>query len=109
MSLGLAILIFFVMLFIGTPIAICLAGTGIIWLLSDPTLPSLVFATKIYGATDSFALMAIPFFMMAGQIMEQTGITERFIDFAKCKSHCHIGKHHQDACEYQKKHLPYHL
>lgn len=71
------------MLFIGTPIAICLAGTGIIWLLSDPALPSLVFATKIYGATDSFALMAIPFFMMAGQIMEQTGITERFIDFAK--------------------------
>ena len=83
MSLGVAVLLFFVMLFIGTPIAVCLAGTGIVWLLSNPAIPSLVFASKIYGATDSFAYMAIPFFMMAGQVMEQTGITEKFIDFAK--------------------------
>lgn len=78
MSLGIAVLLFFVMLFIGTPIAVCLAGTGIAWLLADPTLPNVIFASKIYGATDSFAYMAIPFFMMAGQIMEQTGITEKF-------------------------------
>ena len=83
MSLGISILVFFIMLFIGTPIAVCLAGTGIIWLLADPSIPNLVFASKIYGATDSFAYMAIPFFMMAGQVMEQTGITEKFIDFAK--------------------------
>lgn len=83
MSLGIAVLLFFVMLFIGTPIAVCLAGTGIAWLLADPTLPNVIFASKIYGATDSFAYMAIPFFMMAGQIMEQTGITEKFIAFAK--------------------------
>lgn len=83
MSLGISILVFFIMLFIGTPIAVCLAGTGIIWLLADPSMPNLVFASKIYGATDSFAYMAIPFFMMAGQVMEQTGITEKFIDFAK--------------------------
>ena len=83
MSLGVAILIFFVMLFIGTPIAICLGGTGVLWLLSQPNIPDLVFATKIYGATDSFALMAIPFFMMAGQLMECTGITAKFIEFAK--------------------------
>ena len=83
MSLGISILVFFIMLFIGTPIAVCLSGTGIIWLLADPSIPNLVFASKIYGATDSFAYMEIPFFMMAGQVMEQTGITEKFIDFAK--------------------------
>lgn len=83
MSLGVAVLIFFVLLFIGTPIAICLGSTGIFWLLSQPSIPDLVFATKIYGASDSFALMAIPFFMMAGQLMEHTGITQKFIDFAK--------------------------
>ena len=82
MSLGISILVFFIMLFIGTPIAVCLAGTGIIWLLADPSIPNLVFASKIYGATDSFAYMAIPFFMMAGQVMEQTGITEKFIDLS---------------------------
>ena len=83
MSVGLAMLIFFVMLFRGVPIAICLGTTGIFWLISQPAIPDLVLATKIYGASDSFALMAIPFFMMAGQIMEQTGITEKFIEFAK--------------------------
>lgn len=47
MSLGIAVLLFFVMLFIGTPIAVCLAGTGIAWLLADPTLPNVIFASKI--------------------------------------------------------------
>lgn len=83
MSIGLAMLIFFIMLFMGVPIAICLGTTGVFWLISTPSIPDLVLATKIYGASDSFALMAIPFFMMAGQIMEQTGITEKFIEFAK--------------------------
>lgn len=83
MSLGTSILIFFVLLFLGVPIAICLAATGLIWLSATPAIPSLIMATKIYGQTDSFAMMAIPFFMMAGQIMEQTGITGKFIDFAK--------------------------
>lgn len=83
MSLGVAIAVFFVMLFLGTPIAICLGTTGIFWLISQPSIPDLVLATKIYGASDSFALMAIPFFMMAGQLMEMTGITEKFIQFAK--------------------------
>lgn len=83
MTLGIAILIFAVMLFLGVPIAICLAATGLIWLFSSPAIPGLVMATKIYAQTDSFAMMAIPFFMMAGQIMERTGITARFIEFAK--------------------------
>ena len=46
MSLGISILVFFIMLFIGTPIAVCLAGTGIIWLLADPSIPNLVFASN---------------------------------------------------------------
>lgn len=82
-SIGVALLLFFGMLFIGTPIAICLANVGIVWVMSCPALPNMTFATKIYGATDKFSLMAIPFFMMAGQLMEYTGITEKFIGFAK--------------------------
>lgn len=83
MSLGVAMLIFFALLFLGVPIAICLASTGLIWLYATPTVPELILATKIYAQTDSFAMMAIPFFMMAGQIMEHTGITKKFIEFAK--------------------------
>lgn len=83
MGLGAVLILFFVMLFLGTPIAICLANVGLIWVISSPALPNMTFASKIYGATDSFSLMAIPFFMMAGQLMEYTGITEKFIEFAK--------------------------
>lgn len=82
-GIGAALLIFFAMLLVGTPIAICLANVGIVWILSNPSLPNMTFASKIYGATDSFSLMAIPFFMMAGQLMEHTGITEKFVAFAK--------------------------
>lgn len=82
-GIGGALLVFCLMLLVGTPIAICLANVGIVWILSNPTLPDVTFATKIYGATDSFSLMAIPFFMMAGQLMEYTGITEKFIGFAR--------------------------
>ena len=82
-GIGVALLIFFAMLLVGTPIAICLANVGIVWIMSSSALPNMTFATKIYGATDSFSLMAIPFFMMAGQLMEQTGITAKFINFAK--------------------------
>ncbi len=78
-----ALLLFFAMLLVGTPIAICLANVGIAWILSSPSLPNLTFATKIIGSTDSFSLMAIPFFMMAGQLMEHTGITEKFVAFSK--------------------------
>lgn len=83
MTIGIALLIFFVLLMLGTPIAICLAGTGMFWLMSSPNLPNITFVTKVISSTDSFSLMAIPFFMMAGQLMEQTGITDRFIKFSK--------------------------
>jgi C4-dicarboxylate transporter DctM subunit len=37
----------------------------------------------MFASTDSFALMAVPFFMLAGQIMERTGITEDIVEFSK--------------------------
>ena len=83
MGIGAVLILFFAMLLIGTPIAICLANVGLIWVISSPALPNMTFASKIYGSTDSFSLMAIPFFMLAGQLMEHTGITEKFIEFAK--------------------------
>ncbi|MDR3230956.1 MAG: TRAP transporter large permease subunit, partial [Synergistaceae bacterium] len=83
MGIGTVLLLFFGMLLIGTPISVCLANVGIFWILSSPTLPNLTFATRAYGSANSFSLMAIPFFMMAGQLMEQTGITEKFIEFSK--------------------------
>jgi len=77
------IIIFFSLLLLGAPIIIAMGGTSMIWLLVNASIPNLVIAQKMFTATDSFALMAVPFFMLAGQIMERTGITEDIVKFSK--------------------------
>lgn len=82
MILWICIAIFAVLLIIGTPIILCLGIPPIIWLLQNGRVPNMVMGQKMYTAVDSFSLMAIPFFMLAGQVMERTGITEAIVDFA---------------------------
>lgn len=79
--LGPLFLIFFVLLLLGMPIAFTMAVAGIL-VLAPSDLPVLVVSQKIFTALDSFTLMAIPFFMFAGCLMTETGITERIVDFA---------------------------
>ena len=82
MILWICIVIFVVLLIIGAPIILCLGVPPIIWLLQNGRVPNMVMGQKMYTAVDSFSLMAIPFFMLAGQVMERTGITEAIVDFA---------------------------
>ena len=76
------LIIFFVILLMGFPIYIAMGTVAMIWVIGHPAIPSMVLAQKMYGAMDSFALMAIPFFMLGGQIMERTGITRDIVEFA---------------------------
>ncbi len=78
----LAFIIFFILLLIGCPIHICMGVSATGWLLVSGDVPGFIIASKMYAQHDSFSLMAIPFFMLAGQVMETTGITERIINFA---------------------------
>ncbi len=77
-----ALIIFFGLLIAGAPVYLCMGFSSVVWILFSDGVPGLVIAQKMYTATDSFALMAIPFFMLAGQLMERTGITESIVDFA---------------------------
>lgn len=81
--IGGLIILFFVLIVFGAPIAIAMGVSSVTWLLLNPNLPSLVMAQKMFTSTDSFALMAIPFFMLSGQLMERTGITEDIVVFAR--------------------------
>ena len=47
------------------------------------SLPWLVVAQQIYAALDKYPLVAIPFFILAGNLMEAGGISERLVEFAK--------------------------
>lgn len=79
------VLSFLVLLALGTPIAVGIALSSMFTLLvSMPALPALTtMAQRMATGLDSFALLAIPFFVLSGQLMNRGGIARRLIDFAK--------------------------
>jgi tripartite ATP-independent transporter DctM subunit len=69
------------LLVLRVPIAIALAGSAtviIIW----QGIPVVVVVQRLYAGTESWVLMAIPFFILAGAIMEAGGMSRRLVDFA---------------------------
>ena len=79
------VLSFVILLIIGVPIAFSIGISGILtMLMSIDTLPALTtYAQRMATGLDSFALLAIPFFVLAGGIMNSGGIAMRLINFAR--------------------------
>ncbi len=76
--------VFFILLFIGVPIAIAIAlSSAILGFFIMPDMAAFVGAQKMYAGIDSFTLLAIPFFILAGNIMNSGGIALRLVNFAK--------------------------
>jgi tripartite ATP-independent transporter DctM subunit len=73
---------FLLLMAIGVPVAISLAGASLIYVLVEGVQPHLVVLHRMIGGTDSFPLLAIPFFIMAGSLMNSGGITTRIFTFA---------------------------
>lgn len=67
---------------IGMPIAFALGVASVATLQFGSTLPLTLVAQRLFAAADSFPLMAIPFFMLAGAVMDTGGISRRLVDFA---------------------------
>jgi C4-dicarboxylate transporter, DctM subunit len=74
-----SLLIFFI---IGVPIAVALglASAVAVWWTGD--IPLLILVQRAFTSIDSFPLMAVPFFILAGKLMEVGGISERLMKFA---------------------------
>lgn len=84
MNLVLLVGSFFVMLFLGIPIAFALCISSILYLvIYTPTIPLIIVAQQMLKGVDSFTLLAIPFFVIAGALMQSGGISRRIVDFAK--------------------------
>jgi tripartite ATP-independent transporter DctM subunit len=77
--------VFAVLLFAGVPIsfAIGCAAVGALLMSLDPAAATTVIAQRMATGLDSFALLAIPFFILSGQLMNRGGIARRLIDLAK--------------------------
>lgn len=76
-------LTFFVLLLIGTPIAFALGVAGLVGFVSfDPAMIRLL-PQRMFAGVDSFPLMAVPFFVLAGEIMGSAGIMSRLVRFSE--------------------------
>ncbi|WP_019413280.1 TRAP transporter large permease [Paenisporosarcina sp. TG20] len=76
--------VFFLLIFLRVPIAISLGISSIVVLVSSSGIYGLEVVTDImYTSVAKFTLLAIPFFILAGVIMEKVGISKSLIDFAQ--------------------------
>lgn len=79
--------IFIILLICNIPIAVSLGIASIVSIVVTG-LPIEMFPINVFSASSKFSLLAIPFFIVAGNIMEKAGISEKLIDFAKaCVGH----------------------
>ncbi len=72
----------FVLLTIGIPIAFSI-GLAVLSVVAISDVPLTIFTQRVANAADSFALLAIPFFVLAGELMNRGGMTQRLVGFAQ--------------------------
>ena len=66
----------------GLPVAFAMAGASLIYVLVSGNEPPYVVVHRMFGGLDSFPLLAVPFFILAGNLMNSAGITNRIYNFA---------------------------
>ncbi|MBN7776251.1 TRAP transporter large permease [Nitratireductor aquimarinus] len=79
--MALTLILILVLFFISVPIALAL-GIAPLAALWERGMPLIVVPQTVFEALDSFALMAVPFYVLAGKLMDQAGIAQRLINFA---------------------------
>jgi tripartite ATP-independent transporter DctM subunit len=67
-------------LLVGVPIAFVLALCALLYFMGDPSLPMVIYSQQVMAGMDHFVLLAIPFFVLAGLVMELNGMSSRLIE-----------------------------
>ena len=75
----LVFLLFVVFLLLGMPVAFAIGISGFVFFIQQPTLPFTMPVQLIISQTQNFPLLAIPMFIFAGNLMNNTGITKRLV------------------------------
>lgn len=79
------IFLVFILYFMGLPIVYSLFGaTFFYFMMLDPSTKCWLILQKVMNSTQSFSMLAIPFFIMAGSVMNFGGISEKMMDFCEC-------------------------
>lgn len=76
-------LFFLAVMLLGVPIGVCLCLAGIVYIFAtDATVLLQSFPSQMFGGVDSYGLIAIPLFILIGEIMGSGGITRRLVELA---------------------------
>lgn len=81
-GMAIALIVFLVLLLLGMPVAFSIGISGLSFFLATPGLPFTIVVQKALSTTQSFTMLAIPLFIFAGNLMNNTGITSRLIKLA---------------------------
>jgi tripartite ATP-independent transporter DctM subunit len=76
------IITFIVLLFLGMPVAFAMLVGGVFAAIAAGDLPSVIAPSKLFVGLNSFPLMAVPYFILAGEVMNRGGITARIVALA---------------------------
>jgi TRAP-type C4-dicarboxylate transport system permease large subunit len=66
----------------GIPVAMAMAGASLVYVIATGNIPDYVIIHRMVNGLDSFPLLAVPFFILAGNLMNSAGITNRIYNFA---------------------------
>lgn len=80
--MAILILGFLALMLLGLPVAVAMAGSSLLYILVSGSVPDIVVAQRMIAGIESFPLLAVPFFILAGNLMNVAGITGRIYDFA---------------------------
>jgi TRAP-type C4-dicarboxylate transport system permease large subunit len=75
-------IVFLLLMRSGLPVAIALAGSVLVYILWSGNVPAFVVIHRMVSGIDSFPLLAVPFFILAGNLMNNAGITNRIYNYA---------------------------
>ena len=73
---------FLALMLFGLPVAVSMASASLVYILVSGSVPDIVVAQRMIAGIESFPLLAVPFFILAGNLMNIAGITSRIYNFA---------------------------
>ena len=75
--------LFVALLLLGAPIVLVLLVPAIVWVLLTPDVPVLIIGHQMFEAIAKFPLVAIPFFVLAGELMNTSSVTSRILNLSR--------------------------
>ncbi|EPX85669.1 TRAP transporter large permease [Salipiger mucosus] len=89
---------FVLLLVLGVPVVFVLGASAVIALVTTTDVPVAIVSQRVFAGLNSFTLMAIPFFVFAGVVMDAGGISRRIVEFASAVIGWMVGSLYQVSC-----------